>query len=614
MKGCCFEKGIDRLIAGGFLPACAKTVKYEHFIENGFEIEKCEDEAIIRYGSPRGLFHALGILCSKKEKIFSYRKKFPSKDLGYLVDCSRNAVLKVGTAKRLIDILALSGYTYIEFYTEDTYAVEGEEYFGYQRGRYSAEEFRELIAYAGDYGMEVVPCIETLAHLDCLFKWDAYSDIHDIKDVLLCGEEKTYELIEKMIAFCRDTFISEKINIGGDEAHLAGLGKYLDKFGYRDRFEILSAHLKKVTDICLKYGFRPLSWGDMFFRSAFGSYLQSEYREFPKRIKKAVPKELGLMHWDYYNTEENNYKIMIDMFEQLGGKLSVFATGAWKWKGFVPGYGLSEKSAISALKVCAKKKIENLLVTGWGDDGAEAAQFSAIGCIILFGTADASGELSFLEADGLCRLCTGYNYRELKILEIPDMTYSGEAMIVNPSKYILYNDILVGLFDRHIEKNYGEFYDECERVLIELARRDERFSYLFETLGILSGALAQKCRISVDLRKCYLEKNREGLICVNKKIESLIEKEKTLIQKLRSQWETENKSFGFDVIALRLGGQLCACKIARDKIEEYLNGTIVAIEELETDRIPYIKNIPSVWPEPNIFVNKWSEMVSVNNL
>ena len=33
-------------------------------------------------------------------------------------------------------------------YTEDTYEVDNEPYFGYMRGRYSADELRELDDYA----------------------------------------------------------------------------------------------------------------------------------------------------------------------------------------------------------------------------------------------------------------------------------------------------------------------------------------------------------------------------------------------------------------------------------------------------------------------------------
>ena len=87
------------------------------------------------------------------------------KILAYMADCSRNAVLNVASAKQMIEVLALMGYSTFELYMEDTYQIEGQPYFGYFRGAYSAEELQEIEAYAQQFDMTFVPCIQTLAHL-----------------------------------------------------------------------------------------------------------------------------------------------------------------------------------------------------------------------------------------------------------------------------------------------------------------------------------------------------------------------------------------------------------------------------------------------------------------
>ena len=56
--------------------------------------------------------------------------------LGVMIDCSRNAVMSVPTLKRWIDITASLGYNMLMLYTEDTYEVDNQPYFGYLRGRY----------------------------------------------------------------------------------------------------------------------------------------------------------------------------------------------------------------------------------------------------------------------------------------------------------------------------------------------------------------------------------------------------------------------------------------------------------------------------------------------
>ena len=61
---------------------------------------------------------------------------------GVMIDCSRNAVMNVPTVKRFCDIIAKMGYNTLMLYTEDTYEVDNQPYFGYLRGRYSKEEIK----------------------------------------------------------------------------------------------------------------------------------------------------------------------------------------------------------------------------------------------------------------------------------------------------------------------------------------------------------------------------------------------------------------------------------------------------------------------------------------
>ena len=185
---------------------------------------------------------------------------------GVMLDMSRNGVMKVETVKKFADIIASMGYNMIQLYTEDTFSVKNEPCFGYMRGGYTVDEIREIDSYCAEKGIELIPCIQTLAHLNCIFKWKEYEEINDVKDILLIGSERTYTLIENIFATVAESFTSRRINIGMDEAQMVGLGKYLEKNGYKNRFEILHYHLKRVLDIAGKYGFKPMMWSDMFFR------------------------------------------------------------------------------------------------------------------------------------------------------------------------------------------------------------------------------------------------------------------------------------------------------------------------------------------------------------
>ena len=146
---------------------------------------------------------------------------------GVMIDCSRNAVMTPDALKKFITILAKMGYNQVQLYMEETYEVDGEPYFGYLRGRYTQEELKDLDSFCAGIGVELVPCIQTLAHMNAAVRWPKYAAITDIRDILLVGDERTYELIENMFSSLRKCFRTDKIHIGMDEAAMLGRGKYL---------------------------------------------------------------------------------------------------------------------------------------------------------------------------------------------------------------------------------------------------------------------------------------------------------------------------------------------------------------------------------------------------
>lgn len=89
--------------------------------------------------------------------------------LGVMLDCSRNAVWNVSAVKRYMDALKKMGYNMLMLYTEDTYEVDNNPKFWYLRGRYSKDEMKELVSYGDKVGIEMIPCIQTLAHLNQAF-------------------------------------------------------------------------------------------------------------------------------------------------------------------------------------------------------------------------------------------------------------------------------------------------------------------------------------------------------------------------------------------------------------------------------------------------------------
>lgn len=519
------------------------------------------------------------LLLARSEGDFVREETRVFRDLGVMLDCSRNAVYTADAVKRLIRILAALGYNSLQLYTEDTYEVTDEPYFGYLRGRYTKEEIREIDRYAAEWGVELVPCIQTLAHLNAIFRWAPYALINDTADILLLEDDRTYELIENMFKTLAECFTSRRVNVGMDEAHMIGRGKYLDLHGLRSRPEIMRAHVKRVTEIAAKYGFSCMMWSDMFFRLAFGGDYYNYKGEMPEEVRRSVPDNLTLVYWDYYNTEYETYDGMIKKHLEFGAPVS-FAGGAWMWKGFSPSNRFSLRSSEPALRACAANGIERAFITMWGDNGAECSPFMLLPALAF------DAELSFgggeVEAKKDVAALTGLTFDDFLALDDPDLVFEkNEGFVSNPSKYLLYNDPLLGAMDGGVEEGLGAKYARVAERL-EKCATDAEWGYLFESQRALCAALEIKAEIGVKARKLYAAGNRAGMArFVGDAFTPLLDRTEAFYAAFLAAWNRDKKPHGFDVQDIRLGGLIRRLRHASAVLWDWAAGKSEKIPEFE---------------------------------
>jgi hexosaminidase len=299
----------------------------------GLAVARRGSACSVRYGRKVDAFRALGRLMGEAASGGARRGDFsetPRFDLlGIMIDVSRNGVLAPEAVRAMLRRCALMGLNMAILYSEDTYEVPGEPFFGYLRGRYTHDEMKSLDDCADSLGIEMFPCIQTLAHLEQVLQWPAYRDYRDTDRVLLAGDEKTYALLDKMIAAASAPFRSKRIHIGMDEAHDIGAGRYRQLHGERRPFDILNDHLARVRDLCTKRGLKPMIWSDMYFR--LGSKTNDYYDRdcvIPPDVVAKIPKDVQLVYWDYYHYEADFYADLIEAHRALGSE-PIFAGGVW---------------------------------------------------------------------------------------------------------------------------------------------------------------------------------------------------------------------------------------------------------------------------------------------
>lgn len=564
--------------------------------EGDLEVGREQSHAYIRYGRKHQFFRGFGLLIqhSRKSDTFHLREKQQFDQVGPMFDLSRNAILTVDSFKFMLNKMALMGMNTVMLYMEDTYEIEGEPYFGYMRGRYTQEELKEIDDYADQFGIEAFPSIQTLAHLEEFLKWEPIKHYRDTKGALLVGSEQTDSLIERMIEAASAPFRSNKIHIGMDEAEELGRGKYLDINGYESRFDIMISHLDKVLAAVRKRGLKPMMWSDMFLKLASGNgdeYYDKE-TSIPEEMARQIPKDVDMVYWDYVHMEPEDYEKVIANHRPLGCNL-VFAGAVWIFNTFGVNYGLSLNASDVALQVCKQEGIREVYATMWGDDGNEGNPFAALLGLQLYAEhAYSEQKPTQAQLAERVKFCTGIEmnaFLQLKDLdEIPGQE-PNNAKQSNPSKFLLYQDVLLGLFDKQIEGlDLANHYAELEHRIREQRNNDAELDYLFEMPEKLSAVLKRKSEIGIALKQAYDSKDTNTLKHMATSVLPAIAK---AVQELRAahrtQWLRMFKPFGWEVIDIRYGGVISRLDTASIRILDYVEGRIARIEELEQERFVY---------------------------
>ncbi|MBM7551546.1 family 20 glycosylhydrolase [Thalassobacillus pellis] len=580
------------------------------------EVSYQDGHGKITYEKPIHFYRAFGLFLEhfQKGKAFS-EKEVPQFTMnGIMLDVSRNAVMKVEEVHSLLRKMALMGLDTVMLYTEDTYEIKEYPYFGYMRGRYTEEELKVCDDYAHALGIEMIPCIQTLAHLKEALKWNYASDIQDTDDILLAGEEKTYHFIKDMITSASRPFRTSRIHIGMDEAHALGLGKYLEKNGYQDRFSIMNAHLKEVVAITDELELHPMIWSDMYFRlgSKTGGYYDLE-AEIPQEVMDAIPANLQLVYWDYYHTDENFYQTFIEKHQEFGAD-PIFAGGVWTWNGIAPNYGLARKTTDAALSACKQTGVKEVFATMWGDNGAETPMMAAIAGLQLFAEHGYSREVDPVRLAERFRFCTGGEWEDFLLLNEFDETpgvMENNLKESHSSKFLLWQDVLIGLYDANIEGlPMNEHYQRLTQRLEEAKKRNPGWSTLFAFYHQLAKVLSVKAEIGIHLKKAYDAFDKDKIASMVKQLGDLREDVEVLRRAHRKLWLDTNKAFGWEVLDIRYGGVITRLDTADDRLTDWLDGNITKIEELEEERLYH--DAPWKMPEGALGRNVYHRIVTAS--
>jgi hypothetical protein len=609
-------------VTGHFLEGVAVRASR---IEGGLTIEYRNKAAEIGYGKPRDLYRALALLSAavlSGKTAYRAHQNAPFQTIGIMYDCSRNSVPTVETIREVLIRAALSGYDMFMLYTEDTYEIPEYPAFGHFRGRYSAEELRRMDDFAFALGIELVPCIQTLAHISLFLRWDSSSPVRDTDDILYVGKEETNAFVRAAITAASSPVRSKRIHLGMDEAHLLGLGRRLSIDGYETKLKLMQRQLNLVAEICNEKGLTPMIWGDMPFRENIPGgdyYTDDENFALPKEAGAMIPRGVQTVYWDYYHNDKAFYDRFIRLHREAGIE-PVFAGGLHSWSQFVPNIPSTILASGAAIASCKDNGVREIFVCNWQDNGGDApAGIDVLGFMIF-------SEMAYTEVfsedalQGLSPVICGEEYDTLYAagcIDVPDEKLNA-VNPVNISKTFLFQDPLLGKYDLEtgyfpaadyyraaaarlypsVSANGGGFASAHVRLIYELARVLE--------LKADFGARAKKAYDGGDLHALAALAEVAG--------GELKQRVKTLHETHREIWLRLNKPFGWEVADIKYGGVLLRLEYAQMRIRQYVKGEIKEIPELAHERLLASGRRPDGTTPPPYYEHQYVRMASVSGI
>lgn len=562
--------------------------------DDGLKVGKNADGYYIAYSFKAEFFRAFALLCAniKKGTDFEICEKRQFETVGNMLDVSRGFVFKKEVVFDLIERMALMGLNMFMLYTEDTYELEGYPWFGYMRGAYTKEELSEIDAYGELFGVEIIPCIQTLGHLAKALRWPAMNPVKDTASELLVGEEATYELIEQMFRTMRSCFRTKRIHIGMDEAMSLGTGKYLQLHGRRTTAEIMTEHLERVCKIAEKYDFLPMIWSDMFFRMSGKGGEYDTTAEIPANLKDDLPKNLEMVYWDYCMEDRKITDKVLSMHEEMERPV-VFAGGIWTWNRLLTCFKKSFDTASEQVRACLQHRVSTLIATTWSNTNSHFSLYSTLPALQIW------AELSYhVDADvewigERFHDCTGYSFGDWSLLFGDDFTdeekekYEYErCFCINSSFQHFHNDILIGLMDKTLSGyDFKAKYDHLRKAIAKADCGD--MPNLFERHRLVYEICYLKCDLGTRLRTAYKNGDRAALQNILEDLEKLLELYKKHHQIAKEMWFELCKPFGYNLLDHDLGAVEARTETAIFRVNQYLSGACDKLEELEAEIFYY---------------------------
>lgn len=306
-----------------------------HNQEEGYLLRVNEQAVIIAAHRESGLFYGIQTYLQLREQ--SFNKEIE------IIDWPDNAIrgfhletrFGIPRFERILEII-----DEICKYKFNTILMELEDKFPYEEVKgitaanaLSKEQLQEIIKYAGDRYIEIIPLQQTLGHVEYILKHEDYYHRREVRgkavgnelpfsfnpigklsfndiDEFCPANEEAYEIIEKLCREMAETYPSSRyIHVGCDEAwNLINCELCKEKYGQDGYNKVFLEHTNRVAEYVTALNKTPVIWDDML-------------RGFSKEDFQLLNKNIVIMCWLYYDGDLDKGLSLLKKYHEAGFKV-----------------------------------------------------------------------------------------------------------------------------------------------------------------------------------------------------------------------------------------------------------------------------------------------------
>ena len=312
-----------------------------------YELSISKEYIVVR-GGEKGVFYGLqtlfqlialnndSISSSIRLPCLEIKDKNSFEHRGFLMDCCRH-FFSVKTIKKYVDLLALYKMNVLHWHlTEDQgWRIEIDKYpklntvgswredsTGKYGGFYTKKEIREIVKYAKERYIEVIPEIELPGHsqaaiasypfLSCESKQIQVANSWGVfKDIYCAGNDSVFIFLEDIFQEITELFPSNRIHIGGDEApkfrwkNCKKCQKRMAQENLKDEHELQSYFIERIAKVLDKKNKSIIGWDEIIESKINSDVTIQSWRGFSggiqavKEGKKTIMSPTSHCYFDY---------------------------------------------------------------------------------------------------------------------------------------------------------------------------------------------------------------------------------------------------------------------------------------------------------------------------